>query len=211
MWRSLAQRLRHFPDRGLATSLLGDLLILAAFAGGNLADQSEVATLKLSRGQLLGRDGTATTPASRCGLLRRACRCWWTATAATHRTSATRAGLTARRTRCALSARCRSQRGEPLFELADLMVHFTEVPIDLSERDAALAQHPIHHIRSLSGIQLGRCLGTWSSQRGTSLSEDNCLLNFDGSSFPGGHKTHGHKEIAQKQSRRLCSLRDWWN
>jgi hypothetical protein len=66
----------HLADGGLAVLFLGDFLELAAAGGGDLADETEVAALKLPGGELLGRNGCARPAASaatrrgyrRCGL-----------------------------------------------------------------------------------------------------------------------------------------------
>src|SRR5256885_3661409 len=53
--RLLLERFLHLFDRGFAAFFLRGLLILAALVGRDLADQAEIAALKLARCELLRR------------------------------------------------------------------------------------------------------------------------------------------------------------
>src|SRR5207244_10929949 len=119
---SLTERALHLLDCRLAALVLGDLLVLTATAGGDLADQSQVAALKLAGGELLRRNGgTAAAPPSALGAARRrgGRRCGLLV-ARSGRASGTpacrRAGAHAAAGRCA-------QRLKAALQLVDLVLH----------------------------------------------------------------------------------------
>src|SRR5262245_50743717 len=140
---SLTERAGHLFDCRLATLVLGDLLILTAPAGRDLADQTEVAALKLARGELLGGDGRTAPPSALRSAGRRRC---LGAIARSGRAAATATGHSRPRT----AAGGFAKRLQTPLELVDLGLHLVYVTKDLARRNAPVVDHPVNDIRGLS-------------------------------------------------------------
>jgi hypothetical protein len=64
---SLIQCAAHLLDRCFAPAIFGDLCVAPPLRRWDLSNQPEIATLKLSRGELLGGDPAPTSPSRTLG------------------------------------------------------------------------------------------------------------------------------------------------